>query len=88
MSDATRERGILAWFAGNHVASNILMLFVMGAGLLSLLFIRVEIFQDVDPGIVRVHRTTIPNPAKMRRVSRLLLIIHQSETNSAYTCYV
>ena len=31
----TGEKGIIAWFAANHVAANLLMLFIIVAGLLS-----------------------------------------------------
>ena len=53
------RRGAIAWFAGNHVAANMLMVFVLAAGLLTLLFIKVEVFQEIDPGLVRV---SVPYP--------------------------
>ena len=42
-------RGIIAWFAQNHVAANLLMLFVLAAGILTLFSIKVEIFPEVAP---------------------------------------
>ena len=35
----TGEKGIIAWFAANHVAANLLMLIIIVAGLLSALTI-------------------------------------------------
>ena len=49
-----KERGVLAWFAGHRVASNLLMLFVMGAGVLSLLSITIEVFPDIATDTVTV----------------------------------
>ena len=38
----TNEKGIIAWFAANHVAANLLMLFIIVAGLISAFTIRKE----------------------------------------------
>ena len=38
----TSEKGIIAWFASNHVAANLLMLFIIVAGLISVSSIRKE----------------------------------------------
>lgn len=60
MSDAgTVPRGVIGWFATNRVAANLLMVFVLVAGGLSLLRMKVEVFQEVDPGLVRVE---VPYP--------------------------
>ncbi len=39
---STREKGIIAWFASNHVAANLLMFLIVVAGLLSVSSIRKE----------------------------------------------
>jgi len=39
---ATDQKGVIAWFAGNHVAANLLMLFIVVAGLFSAQSIRKE----------------------------------------------
>ncbi len=49
------SRGVLAWFASNHVAANLLMMVVLVAGALSLWRMKVEVFQDIDPGMIRVE---------------------------------
>lgn len=42
------RKGILAWFATNHVAANLLMLFIVAGGLLTILNINVEIFPELS----------------------------------------
>ncbi|MAE62615.1 MAG: acriflavin resistance protein [Planctomycetaceae bacterium] len=49
------QRGVLAWFAGNHVASNLLMIFVLAAGLLSMLSIQLEIFPETSIDMITVR---------------------------------
>lgn len=58
--DTSRERGIIAWFAGNHVAANIVMLLFILGGLLSLSAMRAETFPTVDPRMITV---SVPFPA-------------------------
>ena len=33
--DTTRHKGLIAWFAANHVAANLLMVGIIAAGLVS-----------------------------------------------------
>ncbi len=47
-------KGLVAWFAQNHVAANILMLFLIATGLASLGSMTREIFPAVDPGVITV----------------------------------
>ncbi len=54
-----QHHGILDWFVSNHVAANVMMIFIIAAGLLSLLFIKVELFQEYDPDLIRV---SVPYP--------------------------
>ncbi len=51
--------GPIAWFTGNHVAANILMLFFIAGGLFSALNMRTEILPAIDPGLIQV---TVPFP--------------------------
>ena len=51
------RKGTLAWFAGNHVATNLLMFFLLGAGALSLLSVTIEVFPEIDTDTVTV---TVP----------------------------
>ena len=52
-----KEKGLLAWFARNHVAANILMMLIIGGGVISLLTTTVEIFPDTSVDIITV---TVP----------------------------
>lgn len=51
------DLGILGWFARNHVAANLLMLFLLIGGLIAVKSIRTELFPTVDP-----HTITISVP--------------------------
>ncbi len=53
----SERQGLLAWFAGNHVAANLLMLFIVVAGLMSLAKVVVETFPEIDTDTVVV---TVP----------------------------
>ena len=50
----TREKGIIAWFAANHVAANLLMFFIIVAGLLSALTIRKQTLPEFEFNLIRV----------------------------------
>ena len=39
-------RGIVAWFAENHVAANLLMFFLMLAGVVTGLTMKIEVFPE------------------------------------------
>ncbi|MEO0511166.1 MAG: efflux RND transporter permease subunit [Verrucomicrobiota bacterium] len=53
------ERGIIAWFGENHVAANILMLFLIIGGILSIAAMRSETFPSIDPKQINI---TVPYP--------------------------
>lgn len=59
MSEHKPQTGIVAWFAGNHAAANILMMLFIVGGLLSLSKMRTETFPAIDPRIITV---TVPYP--------------------------
>ncbi len=40
-------KALIAWFAENHVAANLLMFFLLSAGILSAFYLKVEIFPEV-----------------------------------------
>jgi multidrug efflux pump subunit AcrB len=46
--------GPLAWFAGHHVAGNLLMIFILAAGAMSLLSLTIEVFPEMDTDMVTV----------------------------------
>ena len=47
MNELSEEKGVLAWFAQNHVAANLLMLLILVGGGISLFSNKVEIFPDM-----------------------------------------
>jgi len=51
------NKGLLAWFAHNHVAANLLMLLILVGGVISLLTIKIEIFPETSVDMVTV---TVP----------------------------
>ena len=56
---STSIKGIIAWFAANHVAANLLMLLIIVAGLISLTTIRKEMQPQFEVDFVNV---TVPYP--------------------------
>ena len=46
--------GPLAWFAGNHVAANLLMIFILAAGMLTLMTIKVEVFPETNQDMIKI----------------------------------
>ena len=49
------EKGLIAWFAGNHVAANLLMCFIIVAGLISVFTIRKQTTPDLDLYFIQVQ---------------------------------
>ena len=49
-----KQSGIFGWFINNHVASNILMIFLLVGGLLSIFTMRTETFPSIDPRLITV----------------------------------
>ncbi|MDH4241026.1 MAG: efflux RND transporter permease subunit [Phycisphaerae bacterium] len=57
MQDLSERKGILAWFAANHVAANLLMFLVITAGLLAIFSARMEVFPELSFDMINV---TVP----------------------------
>ena len=49
------RKGPLAWFAANHVAANILMIFILVSGALSLFSVVIEVFPEIETDTVTVR---------------------------------
>ena len=67
-------RKMVAWFAGNHVAANILMLFMLIAGAVSLVGIKLEIFPEITTDkviISTVYRGASPEEVEEAVVRRI-----------------
>ncbi|GAG31017.1 unnamed protein product, partial [marine sediment metagenome] len=54
MEDSSRKKGLLEWFASNHVAANLLMLLIISAGLLTVFTIKLEFFPEFSLDIITV----------------------------------
>ncbi len=58
MTDQTEQsKGVLAWFAKNHVASNLLMILILASGILTIFTIKIEFFPEMSLDIITV---TVP----------------------------
>ncbi|MBT8111047.1 MAG: efflux RND transporter permease subunit [Gammaproteobacteria bacterium] len=51
----TKQKGIIAWFAANHVAANLLMLFIIAAGIISAFTIRKQTTPDFELNTIQVR---------------------------------
>ena len=49
------QKGIIAWFASNHVAANLLMWFIIVAGLISVFTIRKQTTPDFELNLIQVQ---------------------------------
>ncbi|MCM2679310.1 efflux RND transporter permease subunit [Echinimonas agarilytica] len=63
-SSQTRSKGLIAWFAYNPVAANLLMLLIIIAGLMSLSSIRKQVFPNIEFNIISV-RVLYPGAAPL-----------------------
>ncbi len=54
MKNLEEKKGILCWFASNHVAANLLMLLIVAAGLLSILDPKLEVFPEFSLDMINV----------------------------------
>jgi len=55
MTEPASHRGVLAWFATNHVAANLLMLTILVGGVYSLFNNKVEIFPPISVDFITVR---------------------------------
>ncbi len=54
MEDLKDKKGVLAWFASNHVAANLLMLLIAAAGLLAIFSARLEVFPEMSLDMINI----------------------------------
>ena len=54
MKDSEYKKGILGWFASNHVAANLLMLLIMASGLLAAFTAKMEVFPELSLGMINI----------------------------------
>ena len=51
---STALRGLISWFANNHVAANIMMMLFIVGGFASMTNMRTETFPQIDPRLIVV----------------------------------
>ncbi|UCG47077.1 MAG: efflux RND transporter permease subunit [Phycisphaerales bacterium] len=54
MKDLKDRKGVLAWFASNHVAANLLMLLIIAAGLLAIFSTKMEVFPEFSLDMISI----------------------------------
>ncbi len=57
MKNLDERKGVLGWFASNHVAANLLMLLIIVAGLLSIFSSKLEVFPELSLDMITI---TVP----------------------------
>jgi len=50
-----KHHGVLAWFAANHVATNILMVFLLASGVVAGFSILIEVFPEIETDMVTIN---------------------------------
>ncbi|MBN1457756.1 MAG: efflux RND transporter permease subunit [Sedimentisphaerales bacterium] len=51
------KKGVLAWFASNHVAANLLMMVIIAGGVFSIFSVKIEVFPEISIDMVTI---TVP----------------------------
>ena len=54
MDDSNETKGLLKWFASNHVAANLLMFLIISAGVLTIFTMKVEFFPEFALDVITV----------------------------------
>ncbi|MHC4693268.1 MAG: efflux RND transporter permease subunit [Planctomycetota bacterium] len=54
MQDLKERKGVLSWFAANHVAANILMVLIIAAGLLAIFTAKLEVFPELSLDMINI----------------------------------
>lgn len=74
--ELTKKTGPVAWFAGHHVAANLLMIFVLLVGALSLSTIIVEVFPEFSTDMITV---TVAYPGAAPEETEKGVVVHIEE---------
>jgi len=57
VKDPEERKGVLGWFASNHVAANLLMLLIIASGLLAIFSSKLEVFPELSLDMINI---TVP----------------------------
>ena len=74
------HHGIIAWFARNHVAANLLMLVIIGCGLISAFSIRTQVTPDMESQSVTIS-VPFPGASPGEVESGVLLRVEEAVRN-------
>ena len=72
MESLNDKKGVLAWFAQNHVAANLLMLLIIVGGIISLSTNIVEMFPQMSVDIITVRIWGLRLPSRKRAFACVL----------------
>jgi len=76
----TKHTGIIAWFARNHIAANLMMLLILTAGLISSYTIQKEVFPGFETDTIQV-RVPFPGAAPKEVEEGLVLRVEEAVQN-------
>lgn len=68
----TSHKGLIAWFSANSVAANLLMLFILAAGITSVFFIKIQVFPDFE---TRMIQATMAYPGAAPEEVELAIVV-------------
>jgi multidrug efflux pump subunit AcrB len=57
VKDSEGKKGVLGWFASNHVAANLLMFLIIAAGLMAIFSAKMEVFPELSLDMINI---TVP----------------------------
>ena len=57
MKDSEEKKGVLGWFATNHVAANLLMFLIIVTGLMAIFSVKMEVFPELSLDMINI---TVP----------------------------
>jgi multidrug efflux pump subunit AcrB len=77
MNAQEEQKGIIAWFASNHVAANLLMLLLIISGLYSIFTITKKAMPDIDLPIIQI-RVPFPGASPADVESGIVLQVEQA----------
>jgi multidrug efflux pump subunit AcrB len=76
------HKGLIAWFSANSVAANLLMLFILAAGIASVFFIKIQVFPDFE---TRTIQATMAYPGAAPEEVELAIVVPIEESVQGLT---
>ncbi|ALO46677.1 efflux RND transporter permease subunit [Pseudohongiella spirulinae] len=76
------HKGLIAWFSANSVAANLLMFFILAAGIASVFFIKIQVFPDFE---TRTIQATMAYPGAAPEEVELAIVVPIEESVQGLT---